>query len=280
MTFALGSFFTVEPGHTALVKDMRTGVLSETYGPGWHGKTPLLQSEIEINTQRQTYTVTAIGISQDLQETTTEVSVTYQPVDVAWLYNELGVRSESFGDTFINLDKVLPQAVQAGAKDCIAPHRTEELNNVREKVRMCINTYLSNIMTSSYRTTVHEVQITDFDFSAAVNAAVEAKKVAEQQREQQRAESEKQKIIADAELYRRQQEAQAVKAQADSEAYRVNVTASAQAEAAQLINNALAQNPYYIQYLYVQNGKNLMPQTLVVGGNETGGVPLLLNLVP
>lgn len=284
---AWGSFFTVEPGHTALVKDMRTGVLTETYGPGWHGKTPLLQEAIEIETRQQTETTVAVGASKDLQEITTEIAITYQPLDVAFLYNQLGVVDPGLGHSYrIDVGKVMPQAVQGAVKRCISIHLAEDMVRERNTVLNCVTDTLrfgpdgDDGLENQYRIAIQRVEITDFDFSDQFNLAIESKKVAEQQRDQQRAETERQKIIADGELYKRQQEASATKAQADADAYKVNVTASAQADAARMINAVLAENPFYIQYLYVQNGKNLMPQTLVTGGNSTANIPLLLNLVP
>lgn len=246
----LGSWFQVKPGHTALIVNQFDGVEPQSYGPGIHLKMPLFETDVEIETRQQSESVPAVGASRDLQEISVEVSVLYSPADVAWLYDNIGI-IENFDSDHVNVDKVLPSAVQEAVKACIAPHLAEDLIRSREVVRDCIDEDLKGVLREEYRIAVHQVLITDFDFSEQFNSAIESRKVNEQQLEAQRAISQKAVVEASAQYQVELLRANATRAQADAEAYKAST-----------IQEALNASPAYLDYLRVSRWNGVLPNVL------------------
>lgn len=241
---ALTGLTTVDSTERAVVFHKSNGSLS-ILSPGYHYVLPVLQDATKYSVREVTYTESAVGISLDLQETTTEVTVRYQPdpIQIQTIHQTLGTSYQA---------KVVVPAVQTCVKNAVSNYNVEQLTGpirsiVNEKISECI----SKEMHDGYLL-VTKVSVTDFDFSAQFNHAIEAKAIA-----QQAAQEEKNRL-------------EQVKYQANQ----TIVRASAQAEAQRLLNAAAISgdtnsNAYlFLEWLKVWDGK--LPS--VLSGDSTSSL--------
>lgn len=227
----LSGLTVVDSTQRAVVFHKTNGSLS-ILDPGYHYVAPIFASATKYDVREKTYTESAVGISLDLQETTTEVTVLYSPDPVAiqTIHQTLGTSYEK---------KILVPAVQSCVKSAISNYNVEQLTG---SIRVQVNEKISDCLINDAKhgnLLVTKVSVTDFDFSAQFNKAIEAKAIA-----QQAAQEEKNRL-------------EQVKYQANQ----TIVKAQAQAEAVRLLNDAsLSQdkngNAYlYLEWLKVWDGK-------------------------
>lgn len=134
---------------------------------------PVFNDVTKYSIRDQTYTKEAIGISLDLQETTTEVTIRYhlEEDEVSTVHRTLGHDYER---------KVVKPSVQDCVKSSVAYYNVEELTGpVREQVKQDIIRCVTLDLNSA-NLIVSEISITDFDFSEEFNAAIERKAIAQQ----------------------------------------------------------------------------------------------------
>ena len=209
-----GSFFTVRSGERALV--FRFGQVKTVVSDGLHFKLPLIDDLRFVDVRTQKAHSPANAGTRDLQTVTCEVSVNYH------------LNSESLADTYarVGLDvesKVIDPRIQEVVKAVVARFSAEELLKQREDVK---NEIASGLRASlaPYNVNVEDIQITNFSFSHAFDAAIEAKQTAEQNAlkakndlERIRIEAQQRVALAEAEARAIQIQAEAVKAQGGAE---------------------------------------------------------------
>lgn len=213
---------------------------------------PIVNTVTKYDVRETTYTETAIGISLDLQETTTEVTVRYSPdpASIQTIHQTLGTAYEA---------KVVVPAVQRCVKDAVSNYNVEQLTGaIRAKVNDDIARCITDDLKSS-NLLVARVSVTDFDFSAQFNQAIEAKAIA-----QQRAQEERNKLE-----------------QVIYQANQTRVQAQAQADAAHLLAQSTSgeqgQAYLFLEWLKAwQAGGSQVPQILS-GGEST---PFLVTIPP
>lgn len=221
---------TLLTGLTVVDSTQRAVVFHKTNGslsildPGYHYVVPVLSDATKYDVRERTYTESAVGISLDLQETTTEVTVLYSPdpMQIQTIHQTLGTSFEK---------KIIVPAVQSCVKSSVSNFNVEQLTGgvraiVSEKISECITSDAKkgNIL-------VTKVSITDFDFSPQFNHAIEMKAIA-----QQAAQEEKNRL-------------EQVKYQANE----TIINATAQAQAVRLLNDAsLTQNGQNNAYLFLE----------------------------
>ena len=115
------------------------------------------------------------------------------------------------------------------------------------------------IRLNEYNIITDVISITDFQFSSLFSSAIESKVEAEQKAQK-----------AENDLVRIQVEAQQREALAKGVAAANIAEAEGEAEAIRVINSALSQNPYYLEWLKTQAWDGKLP--LVVG---EGGTPFI-----
>lgn len=167
--------------------------------------TPVVNAVSVYDVQDRIYTATAVGISLDLQETSTEVTVRYHPRETAieQIHRALGPGFEA---------KVVVPAVQDAVKAGVSYFNVEELTgDVRQRVKEDIVRRISADLAEA-NLDATKISITDFDFSAEFNHAIELKAIA-----QQKAQEERNRL----EQVRYQAEQTVVQAKAQSEASRL-----------------------------------------------------------
>jgi len=218
---------------------------------GIHFVIPFQDDIVQMEVRTLKYDTSTRSASQDLQTVQTTVTVNYHPdtEKVHYLYKEIGLSYEN---------RVIQPAIDETVKQVSANYNAEELITKRPLVKADIENAIRERLDQFYIET-EVISITDFEFSPLFAKAIESKVEAEQKA--QKAENDLIRIEVEA----RQLEAQAVGLAAANVA-----EAQGEAEAISIINNALSNNPFYIEWLKTQAWDGKLP--LVVG---EGGTPFI-----
>ena len=218
---------------------------------GLHFVTPFADSVVQLEVRTLKFVKATSAASADLQTVSTEITVNYNPNPerVHYLYKEIGLDYEN---------RVISPTVEEVVKQVTANYNAEELITKRPQVKADITEQISERL-NDFNIETQIVSITDFQFSALFAQAIEQKVEAEQKAF--KAENDLKRIEVEA----RQHEAQAMGIAAANIAQ-----ANGEAEAINIINDALANNPQYLEWLKTQAWDGKLP--LVVG---EGGTPFI-----
>ena len=218
---------------------------------GIHFVVPFQDDVIQMEVRTLKYDTSTRSASKDLQTVQTTVTVNYHPDTerVHFLYKEIGLSYEN---------RVIQPAIDETVKQVSANYNAEELITKRPLVKADIENAIRERLNQFYIDT-EVISITDFEFSPLFAKAIESKVEAEQKA--QKAENDLIRIEVEA----RQLEAQAVGLAAANIA-----EAQGEAEAISIINQALSNNPFYLEWLKTQAWDGRLP--LVVG---EGGTPFI-----
>ena len=218
---------------------------------GLHFVTPFANDVINIEVRTLKVDRSTTSASKDLQTVSTTVTVNYRPSpeSVHHLYQNLGLDYQN---------RIIQPAIDETVKQITAKYNAEELitkrplvkSDIEEAIRERLNAF--NILTDV-------ISITDFQFSPLFAQAIESKVEAEQNA-----------LRAENDLRRIQVEAQQREALAQGVAKANIAEAQGESEAIQIINQALANNPNYLEWLKTQKWDGRLP--LVVG---EGGTPFI-----
>ena len=231
---ASASVQIVESGHRGVL--LHWSAVDTAFLPldeGLHFVTPFQDSVVNMEVRTLKFVKSTSSASKDLQTVSTEVTVNYRPspTSVHTLYKEVGLDYEN---------RVIQPAVEEVVKQVTARYNAEELITKRPQVKADIETEITTRL-NVYNINTDVISITDFQFSPLFAQAIESKVEA------------------------RQHEAQALGiAQANI------AEANGEAEAISIINQALANNPQYLEWLKTQAWDGKLP--LVVG---EGGTPFI-----
>ena len=224
--------------------DIKNAPLDE----GIHFLVPFQDDIVQIEVRTQKYDAQTRSASKDLQTVQTTVTVNYhadaERVNV--LYKEIGLDYEN---------RVIQPAIEETVKQVTANYNAEELITKRPLVKADIeNAIRERLEVFNVKTEV--ISITDFDFSDLFSKAIESKVEAEQKAQK-----------AENDLIRIEVEARQLEAQAEGLASANIAEARGESEAISIINQALSNNPYYIEWLKTQAWDGKLP--LVVGEGST-----------
>lgn len=237
-----GSFYIISAGERGILLTFgKADVLAKT--EGLHFKFPLVQKIIKMDVKTQKYVVEkASAASSDLQTVTTDVAVNFYitPDTVPNLYTKVGLDYES---------KVIQPAVYESVKAITAKFSAEQLITKREEVKAEIESMLRERL-KVFDINLQTISITNFDFSASFNSAIEAKVTAEQNA-----------LAAKNKLAQVEYEAQQRITQAEGEAKAIQIQVQA-------INAQGGEN--YVQLQSIQKWDGVLP--LVTG---SGSMPFI-----
>ena len=260
----MSSFVIVNAGHVGVVRTLGA-VQPVAIEEGFHFKIPFIDQVEEIDIRLRKAENQASAASKDLQVVSTKVAVQYSMNGAVMplTYQKIG-RREVVQSTLVN------PAIMESVKAITAQYTAEQLITSRAEVKVKIQQAISEFIDETLAQkevlgalTLANVAITDFDFSAEFNRAIEDKVRAEQEA-----------LQAKNEKLRRVTQAEAAAAErtlaADAEAYQIEVASVARAEAIRREAEALKDNPALIQLRIAEKWNGQLPQ--VSGGNA---VPLL-----
>ncbi|MCF6227372.1 MAG: prohibitin family protein [Planctomycetes bacterium] len=261
--FALTLMFScweiVDPGNRGVYVSLGE-VEEKAYEEGFHMKFPWDKiEEVEVKQLKAEEMISAS--SKDLQAVTATVAVNYHvEYDKVWrIYKEVGQNEL----TWINV--LIKPRVQETTKAVTAKFSAEELITRRADAKKAIRDGITEELAKQYIRVV-DVSITNFDFSAEFNRAIESKQKAEQDALKAKNELEKEKIDAQRQVEQAKAEKEARQAQADAKAYETTKQAEAEAEAQNKMAQVLKENPHLMRWRWLEKWDGVLPK--VMGGDN------------
>jgi len=213
---AVGAFtvnsclYNVDGGERAVLFDsLRGGILPDVRGEGTHFVIPVVQRPIILDVRTRPREIPSVTGTKDLQMVNIKLRVLWRPVHekLPQLYRELGADYD---------ERVLPSIGNEVLKAVVAQYNAEELLSKRGEVSERIKRELTKRAEHFY-IALDDVAITHLTFGREFMKAIESKQVAQQEAERQ----------------------QWVVARAEQERIAVVTRAEGEAEAAQIITNAM-----------------------------------------
>lgn len=215
-TLAVGAFtvnsclYNVDGGQRAVLFDsLRGGIQPDVRGEGTHLFVPFIQRPIIMDVRTKPREVPSVTGTKDLQMVNIKLRVLWRPVvnDLPKLYKELGVDFD---------ERVLPSIGNEVLKSIVAQYDAEELLSKRAEISSLIQQEMMK-RAKAFHLQFEDVAITHLTFGPEFMKAIEAKQVASQEAERQ----------------------QWVVKKAEQERMAVVTRAEGEAEAAQIITNAM-----------------------------------------
>ena len=240
-----GSMGTVGAGQQGVL--LRFGAVTGTIlDEGLYFKIPFVNQVVLMSTQIQKYTATATSSSKDLQVVSTEVTLNFQlsATQVGEIFRTMRRQYEN---------RIIQPYIQEAVKSVTANYNAEELITQRPAVKNELQDFVTERL-APLGMNVVELSITDFQFSAAFQQAIEAKVTAVQQA------LEAENALARVEF---EAEQEIAKARAEAEGLRL--------QKQQITAQLLELRQIEVQGRAVEKWNGVMPQ-VVTGG---GPVPML-----
>jgi regulator of protease activity HflC (stomatin/prohibitin superfamily) len=251
LNFILGGFASVDVGHVGVIESF--GNLGDVRQPGLGFKNPFTEKlvQIDVRTQRSGE-IKAEAASKDLQTVDAVIVVNYH-YDAGAIKR---IMQTVQGDP---TNTLLAPALQDAFKATTAQFTAVDLIQQREAVKSKAKDQLRAALPSFI--VVDELNIVNFDFSKAFNAAIDAAQTQKQRNVEAEGKLAQIKIEAGQQVAQAEAAALATRARADAEAYatRVNATATADAQRAQ----AAALTPLYVEYIKAQKWQGQVPATVL-----------------
>ena len=248
------SFVTVQSGHVGVVRTLGA-VQPNALPEGFHVVKPFLDKVEQMDIRLTKAVVKSEAASGDLQTVRTQVTVQYSLVGAVApkTYQKIGVRS------VVEVTLIEP-AIQESVKAVTAQFSAEQLVTKRAEVKILIQQAINNFINITLKEKgvvnslrIANVAITDFEFSAEFNKAIELKVRAEQEALQ--AENEKTKRVTQAEAA-----AAEIKLAAGAEAFQIEAASKARAAAIAREAKALRGNPALIQLRIAEKWDGVLPK--------------------
>jgi prohibitin 2 len=253
----------VEAGNRGVLLHFGAVDTSASLSEGIHFVVPFRDNVIPIEVRTQRITENAASASNDLQDVSTQVALNYHvdPATAQILYQQIG---------FDYASRVIAPAIQESVKQISARFNAENLITNRETVKSEIESNIKARL-APYNIVVEALSITEFQFTEQFRRAVEAKVEAEQRALQANNDLRRIEIEAQQAEARAVGEQQANIARAEGVRQAAVLQAQGEAEAIQIVEAQLRENPRYLEWLKTQRWDGVLP--LVTGG--TGATPFI-----
>jgi prohibitin 2 len=230
----LAPFAVVPSGHRGVLLSFgKAG--DEALGEGLNVRIPLMQSVYNMPVMIERSETESEAASKDLQRVTTTVVLNFHvdPRQVITVYRSLGM--------FPNIEpRIIDPSVQEAMKAVTARYTAEQLVTRREEVAQAIRAEVAERI-ARHGIVVDEFSITNFKFSDAFDAAIEAKTVAEQQKLKAERDLERIKVEAEQTIAQARATAESQRLAAEAEAEGLRLRRKAEADSALLAAQAQAE---------------------------------------
>ena len=211
---------------------------------GIHFRTPVKTQIINMSTRVQRMEASATASSKDLQVVSTKIVLNYR-LDAAKIVETF----RDIGTRVVVEHTIVDPALQESLKQATAKFTAEELITRRQDVKETLSESIRVTLAKS-NLLVTELSITDFQFDAQYQQAVESKQVAEQRA-----------LTATNDLARIKVEAQQAEAKALGVAKAMLARAEAEAKAQELLRKTISAEIVYLRAVEKWDGK----QPTIVG---------------
>ena len=211
---------------------------------GIHFRTPVKTQIINISTRVHKMEASATASSKDLQVVSTKIALNYRldALKIVEIFRNIGTR-------MVVENTIVDPALQESLKKATAQYTAEELITKRQQVKETLGDSITRTLAKS-DVLVTELSITDFQFDAQYQQAVEAKQVAEQRA-----------LTARNDLARSKVEAEQAEAKARGQANAMLARAEAEAKAQELLRKTISPEIVYLRAVEKWDGK----QPTIVG---------------
>jgi prohibitin 2 len=235
-TLLFQSLFNVEPGYKAIMFNRfslmgKKGVDKERIiEEGTHIAVPWFQRPIMFDCRTRANTFTSLTGSKDLQMVNISVRVLTKPMadDLPRIYDFLGDDKDMDA-------RVLPSVVPEVLKAVVARYNASQLVTQRDQISGEVRANLAQRLSQVFHIYLEDVSLTNISFGPEYTAAVESKQVAQQNAERARYQVER----------------------AKQDKKSVIVKAQGEADAAKMINEAMNNNPGYLELRRIEKAREV-----------------------
>jgi regulator of protease activity HflC (stomatin/prohibitin superfamily) len=263
-----GGWYTVDQTQRAVL--LRNGAIVEVVQPGFHLKTPWIESVVKVDMQTHTKTYgrdettgkdVMEAYSADQQPAMLRVSVTLHisPDKVSEMYSRFG------GDYDAAIARVIAPHVYERVKTVFGQYTAAKAISDRGKLNADALASLSQSIAYDPVFVIESAQIENISFSSDYIRSVEQRMQAEVEVQRQQQNYQGEKIKADIAVTQAKGRAESALTEAKAAADAIVLKGTAEASAIKARAEALGQNPNLIAFTQAERWNGALPSTMVPG---------------